>query len=60
MGTELHARRATGFIVAEREESFTETESVSRWSREGRAAGEAEREELLFDFTGVGCRECRR
>ena len=50
MGTGLHVRRATGLTVAEREESFTRTESVARWSREGRAAYEAERGALMFDF----------
>ena len=50
MSTGLHAVRATGFIVAESEESFTLTESVARLSREGRAVYEAEREALLFDF----------
>ena len=46
----LLARRATGLTVAEREESFTRTESVAKLSREGRAAYEAEREPLLLDF----------
>ena len=50
MSTGLHAARATGLTVAEREESFTRTESEARWSREGRAAYVAEREALLFDF----------
>ena len=50
MGTGLHARRATGVTVAEMEESFTRTASVVRWSRDGRAAYEAEREALLFNF----------
>ena len=50
MSTGLHARRATGLTVAESEKSFTQTESVARWSREGRAAYEAEREALLFIF----------
>ena len=50
MGTGLYARRATGLTVAESEENFTRTESVVRWSREGRAASEAEREALLFFF----------
>ena len=50
MSAGLHARRATGFTVAESEESFPRTESVARWSRVGRAAYEAEREYLLFDF----------
>ena len=36
--------------MAESEESFTWTESLARWSREGRAAHEAEREALLFIF----------
>ena len=47
MSTGLHARRATGLTVAEREESFTQTESVARWSREGRAAYEAERSSVI-------------
>jgi len=47
VSTGLHARRATGLTVEEREGSFTRTESVARWSREGRAAYEAEREALL-------------
>ena len=50
MSTGLHARLATGLTVAESEESFTRTESVAKWSREGRAAHEAEKEALLFDF----------
>ena len=50
VSTGLHVRRATGLTVAEREESFTRTESVARWSREGRAVHEAEREALLFVF----------
>ena len=51
MSTGLHARRATGLTVAESEESFhTRTESVAKWSREGRAAYGAEREALLFIF----------
>ena len=45
MSTGLHARPATGFTVAEKEESFTRTESVVGWSRDGRAAYEAERRE---------------
>ena len=36
--------------MAEREESFTRTKSVARWSREGQAAYEAERALLLFFF----------
>ena len=36
--------------LAESDESFTQIESVGRWSRVGRAAYEAEREALLFDF----------
>ena len=50
VSTGLHARRATGLTVAESEESFTRTESVARWSRDGRAAYEAEREALLYVF----------
>ena len=34
--------------MAEREQSLTWTKSVARWSRDGRAAYEAEREALLF------------
>ena len=48
MSTGLHARRATGLTVAKWEESFTRTESVVRWSRDGRAAYEAKRDALLF------------
>ena len=58
VSTGLHARRATGLTVAEREEIFTRTESVARWWREGRAAYERLREALLFDFlflTGARC-----
>ena len=61
MRTGLHVRRATGQTVAEMEESFTRTESVARWSREGREAYEAERDAPMFDFflsfflTGVRC-----
>ena len=50
MSTGLNARRATGLTVAESKESFTRTESVARWSREGRAVYEAEREALLYVF----------
>ena len=50
VSTGLNARRATGLTVAESKESFTRTESVARWSREGRVAYEAEREALLYDF----------
>ena len=50
MSTGLNASWATGLTVAESEESFTRTESVARWSREGRAAYEAEREALRFVF----------
>ena len=45
---ELHARRVTGLTVAESEEIFTRTESVARWSRERRAAYEAEKKTPLF------------
>ena len=58
MSTGLHARRATGLTVAEREEIFTRTESVARWWREGRAAYERLREALLSYFlflTGATC-----
>ena len=50
MSTGPNARRATGLTVADREEIFNWTESVARCSREGRAAYEAERQALLFDF----------
>ena len=51
MSTGLYARRVTGLTVAEREESYTWTESVARWSRQSRVgAYEAEREALLFHF----------
>ena len=50
MSTGFHAWRATGLTVAEREESFTRTESVVRWSRDGRAAYEAKKDALLFVF----------
>ena len=50
MSTGLNARQATGLTVAESKENFTRIESVARWSREGRAAYEAEREALLYDF----------
>ena len=50
VSTGRHARRATGLTVAEGEESFTRTESVARWSREGLAAYEAEGEALPFVF----------
>ena len=58
MSTGLHARRATGLTVVEREEIFNLTESVARWWREGRAAYERLRGALLFDFlflTGARC-----
>ena len=50
VSTGLHARRVTGLTVADTEESFTRTETVARWSREGRAAYEAVRGALLFDL----------
>ena len=50
VSTGLYARRVTGLTVAESDVSFTRTESVARWPREGRAAYEAEREDLLFFF----------
>ena len=61
MSTGLHVRRATGLTVAEREK--TQTESVARWSREGLAVYEAEREAfglfmLVFSLSfrpGVRC-----
>ena len=58
---EHRASREAGdgaLTVAEREESFTRTESVASWSREGRAAYEADREALPFDvfpFFSTGC-----
>ena len=59
MSTGLDAKRATGLTVAESKGNFTRTESVPRWMREGRAAYEAEREALLYDFfyflTGAQC-----
>ena len=58
VSTGIHARRATGLTVTEREENLTRTESVARWSRKGRAAYEADRETLLFVFfflTGARC-----
>ena len=39
--TRLNARQATGLTVADSEENFTRTESMARWSREGRVAYEA-------------------
>ena len=51
MSTVLNARWATRLAVAERKEQFTLAESVSRWSREGRAAYEAKKEALLYDFS---------
>ena len=50
MTTGLHARRVTGLTVAEREKTFTRTESVVRWSRDGLVADEAERDALVFVF----------
>ena len=64
VSTGRHARWATGLTLAEREESFTRTESVATWSYEGRAAYKATRDTLLFYFfrffflTGVG-NKCR-
>ena len=43
MSTGLHARRATGLTGAEREENFTRTQSVARFSGEGGAAYKAEK-----------------
>ena len=51
VSTGLHAGRATELTVAAREESLTRTESVARWSREGREACEAEREAPIFVFS---------
>ena len=59
MSTGLHARRATGLTVAESEESFIRTESVARWSREGQAAYETEREALLFIFFSFFFDRCK-
>ena len=50
VSTGLPARRATGLTVAESEGNLTRTESVARWSREGQATYEAEKEALLFIF----------
>ena len=47
-GEQRASREACDGAVAESEESFTRTESVARWLREGWAAYEAEREALLF------------
>ena len=47
MSAELNARMATGLTVAESKENFTRTKSEARWSREVRAAYEAESEALL-------------
>ena len=57
MSTGLHVRRATELTGAEREEIFTRTESVARWSRERRAAYEAERRSAVrfAYFTGARC-----
>ena len=55
MSTGLHARRATGLPGAEREESFTQTESVAKGSPEGRAAYEADRRSPVFFFTDTRC-----
>ena len=45
--------------MAESKEIFTQTESVARWSREGRVAYEADREALPYHFfyflTGARC-----
>ena len=56
MSARLHARRATGPTGAEREESFTWAESVSRWSPEGRAAYEAERSPAVRFYFLAGAR----
>ena len=56
MNTGLHARRATRLSGAEREESSTRTESMARWSREGRVAYEAEISSAVrFLLTGARC-----
>ena len=44
--------------MAEREKRFTRTESVVRWSRDVRAAYEAEREALLFAFYFLAGARC--
>ena len=51
MSTGLHSKRETGLTVAEREEIFTRTDSVVRWSRDGRAAYEAERSSAVRFFS---------
>ena len=48
MSTGLDTRRATGLIVAESKEFFNRTDSVAKWSREGRVVYDAEREALLY------------
>ena len=51
-GDGAHCRREGGNLYPD--------ESVARWSKEGRAAYEAEREVLLFDFflfvSSTGCK----
>ena len=54
VSTGLNARRATGLTVTDSKGSYTWTESVARWSQEGRAAYEAEREALLLFFCFFG------
>ena len=56
MSTGIHARRATERTGAEREEIFTRTESLARWSREGRAAYEAERRSAVRFFLLIGAK----
>ena len=56
-------RQALGVTLVEMEESFLRIQSVVRWSREGRASHEAEREALVFNVfffpvvTDVRCRQ---
>ena len=50
MSTELHGRRATRLTGAEREGSFTQTESVARGGRERGGQRARLREPRLFVF----------
>ena len=59
VSTRLHARRSTGLTVADSEESFTRTESVASWSREGWVGYEAEREALLYVFIFLFFDRCK-
>ena len=57
VSTGLHARRPAGLTtVAKRNESFTRTELVARWSLEGRATYEAVRDALLSVIFLAGAR----